>query len=140
MKIDAGRLRDEPEISLTPLIDVVFTLIIFFVVTTTFDSRAALQVKLPQASAREVTDPSDALLIQIDAKGRYFVGASEVLKSDPASLREAIVRVAGDKRDQTVLLRADANTPHQSVVTAMDVLGKLGFARLSIATAPEPDA
>lgn len=139
MKIDVGRLRDEPEISLTPLIDVVFTLIIFFVVTTTFDSRAALQVKLPQASAREVTDPNDALLIQIDAKGRYFVGASEVLKSDPASLREAIVRVAGAQRDQTVLLRADANTPHQYVVTAMDVLGKLGFARLSIATAPEPD-
>ncbi len=139
MKIDAGRLRDEPEISLTPLIDVVFTLIIFFVVTTTFDSRAALQVKLPQASAREVTDPSDALLIQIDAKGRYFVGANEVLKSDPASLREAIMRVAGDTRDQTVLLRADANTPHQAVVTAMDVLGKLGFGRLSIATAPEPD-
>lgn len=139
MKIDAGRLRDEPEISLTPLIDVVFTLIIFFVVTTTFDSRAALQVKLPQASAREVTDPSDALLIQIDAKGRYFVGANEVLKSDPASLREAIVRVAGDAREQPVLLRADANTPHQAVVTAMDVLGKLGFARLSIATAAEPD-
>lgn len=139
MKIDVGRLRDEPEISLTPLIDVVFTLIIFFVVTTTFDSRAALQVKLPQASAREVTDPNDALLIQIDAKGRYFVGASEVLKSDPASLREAIVRVAGAQREQTVLLRADANTPHQYVVTAMDVLGKLGFARLSIATAPEPD-
>jgi len=78
-------------------------------------------------------------LIQIDAKGRYFVGANEVLKSDPASLREAIVRVAGDTRDQTVLLRADANTPHQAVVTAMDVLGKLGFGRLSIATAPEPD-
>lgn len=137
MKIDAGRLRDEPEITLTSLIDVVFTLIIFFVVTTTFDSRAALHVSLPRASAREVTDPNDALLIQIDAKGRYFVGANEVLKTDPASLREAIERVAGDKRDQNVLLRADAMTPHQAVVTAMDVLGKLGFVRLSIATAPE---
>src|SRR3546814_12083176 len=61
---------DLPEITLTSLIDVVFTLIIFFVVTTTFDSRAALHVSLPRASAREVTDPNDALLIQIDAKGR----------------------------------------------------------------------
>src|SRR3546814_16384268 len=100
MKIDAGRLRDEPEITLTSLIDVVFTLIIFFVVTTTFDSRAALHVSLPRASAREVTDPNDALLIQIDAKGSYFVGANAALKSDTASLRRAIERVAGNRRGQ----------------------------------------
>jgi len=137
MKIDAGRLRDEPEINLTSLIDVVFTLIIFFVVTTTFDKRSAIQVNLPKASAEEQVAPQDALLVVVDAKGRYFVGANEVLKSDPESLREAILRVAGKDREQPVMLRADAATPHQAVVTAMDVLGRLGFKRLSIATAAE---
>lgn len=137
MKIDAGRLRDEPEISLTSLIDVVFTLIIFFVVTTTFDAHSALQVNLPKASPEEKAAQKDVLLVVVDASGRYFVAANEVLKSDAESLREAIVRVAGKDRDQPVTLRADAQTPHQAVVTAMDVLGKLGFKRLSIATAPE---
>ncbi|MDX2298979.1 MAG: biopolymer transporter ExbD [Xanthomonadaceae bacterium] len=137
MRIDAGRQRDEPEITLTSLIDVVFTLIIFFVVTTTFDAHSALQVNLPKASPEEQAPARDVLLVVVDAKGRYFVGANEVLKSDPDSLREAIVRVAGKNREQPVVLRADAMTPHQAVVTAMDVLGGLGFKRLSIATAPE---
>lgn len=134
MRIDTARQRDEPEINLTSLIDVVFTLIIFFVVTTTFDKRSAIQVNLPKASAEEKAESPEALLVVVDAKGHYFVGANEVLKSDAESLREAILRVAGKDREQAVTLRADAMTPHQSVVTAMDVLGQLGFKRLSIAT------
>ncbi len=72
----------------------------------------------------------------VDAEGRYFVGGSEVLRRDVASVREAIGKVAGDDKNRTVVLRADAKTPHQAVITAMDAIGQLGFSRLSIATVP----
>lgn len=136
MKIGAHTHNDEPEIGLIPLIDVVLTLIIFFVLTTTFQDRSALKVELPQASANTAEAPKDPLLIVIDQQGRYFVGGSEVIKRDVDSLREAIGQVAGDDRGRPVTLRADARTPHQSVITAMDAIGQLGFERISIATVP----
>lgn len=134
MRFDAGRLRDEPEISLTSLIDVVFTLIIFFVITTTFDERAAIQLNLPQASTPATLEPEETLVVLVGADGRYFVGEDEVLRRDVESLRAAIARVAGERRDLPVTLRADARAEHQSVVIAMDALGQLGFTRISIAT------
>jgi biopolymer transport protein ExbD len=134
MRLDTGRLRDEPEISLTSLIDVVFTLIIFFVITTTFDERAAIELKLPEATAPAVLEPQESLVVQVDAEGRFFVGGEEVLRRDVDSLRSAIARVAGEDRQQPVTLNADAAARHQSVVTAMDALGQLGFTRISIAT------
>jgi len=140
MNFSSRRFREEPEISLTSLIDVVFTLIIFFVVTTTFDERSAIQLDLPQASTDPASVPAQPLTIAIDPQGRYFIGSSEVLKRDAASLRQALEAVVGDQRDQGVVVRADARTPHQSVVTALDVLGQLGFARVSIATVGAEDA
>lgn len=134
MRLDTGRLRDEPEISLTSLIDVVFTLIIFFVITTTFDERAAIELNLPESSATTAFDAVETLIVAVDGEGRFFVGDQEVLRRDVESLRAAIARVAGDNRDQPVTLRADARAQHQSVVTAMDALGQLGFTRISIAT------
>ncbi len=137
MRLDSGRLRDEPEISLTSLIDVVFTLIIFFVVTTTFDARSALKLQLPRADAPPTLEQSQPLTITVDVEGRYYVGNEEVLRRDAASLREAVRRVAGDDRDRPVMVRADARTPHQAVVTAINVLGQLGFRQVAIPTAPE---
>jgi biopolymer transport protein ExbD len=139
MNFSSGRYREEPEISLTSLIDVVFTLIIFFVVTTTFDERSALALQLPEASTQEQVDLTQPLLVIIDAEGRYFVGNEEVLKKDADSLRRAIEQQAGDDRERAVTLRADARTEHQRVITALDVLRSLGFARVQFATtAPEP--
>ena len=140
MRIGSARPEEELEISLIPLIDVVLTLIIFFVVTTTFQDRNALKISLPEASGQQTETPKDPLVIVVDAEGRYFVGGNEVLRRDAAALREAIGKVAGDDKDRTVILRADGNTPHQAVVTAMDSIGRLGFSRLTIATVPaEPD-
>ncbi|MBB5206954.1 ExbD/TolR family protein [Chiayiivirga flava] len=140
MRIGARATTDDPEIGLIPLIDVVLTLIIFFVVTTTFQDRSAMRVELPQAAAQSAEVPKDPLLVVIDEQGRYFVGGSEVIKRDVDSLREAIGQVAGDDRERAVTLRADARTPHQAVITAMDAIGQLGFTRLSIATVPGTDA
>ncbi len=131
---------EDLEISLVPLIDVVLTLIIFFVVTTTFQDRSAMKVALPEAAAQAAETPKDPLVVVVDAEGRYFVGGAEVLRHDRASLREAIGKVAGEDKNRTVILRADAKTPHQSVVTAMDAIGQLGFSRLSIATVPASDS
>ncbi len=139
MRIRDHRADDEPEINLIPLIDVVLCLIIFFVITTTFESRSVLKLELPQANGEPSVDPSKALTLLVNADGRYFVGDRESLRTDVESLKRTIVDVAGDDRERAVLLRADARTPHQAVVTALDALGQLGFYKVSIATAPEPE-
>ncbi len=134
MNFGSGRANDDVELNLTSLIDVVFCLIIFFVVTTTFDQRSAIKLQLPEASG-VAAEVSEALIVVIDAEGRYFIGANEVLQKDGPGLREAILAVAGEGAARGgVTLRADARTPHQSVVTALDVLGQLGYEKVSIAT------
>lgn len=133
-----GERVDEPEINLIPLIDVLFCLILFLVLTTSFNQRAALRLQLPQSSATAVADPKPPLIVLVDIEGRFFIGNTEVAKKDLDSLKAAILQAAGSDRDRQVLLRADGRTPHQSVVTAMDALGQLGFVKLSIATTPEP--
>ena len=138
MRIRDDRAHDEPEINLVPLIDVILVLIIFFVITTTFDSRSTLQLQLPSATGEPAAEQTKALSVLINAEGRYFVGEQEVLRTDIDALKQALTEVAGSDRGRAVLLRADARTPHQAVVTALDALGQLGFRRISIATAPEP--
>ena len=140
MRIRDFRADDEPEINLVPLIDVILILIIFFVVTTTFDARSVLKLQLPQANGEPSEASAKALSVLVNAEGRYFVQDREALRTDLESLKRTIVEVAGDDRKRPVLLRADARTPHQSVVTALDALGQLGFRQISIATAPEQRA
>lgn len=137
MRIRDHRADDEPEINLIPLIDVVLCLIFFFVVTTTFDARSVLKLQLPQASGEPAEAQSKALSVLVNADGRYFVDDREALRTDVESLKQTLRDVAGNDRERPVLLRADARTPHQAVVTALDALGQLGFSRVSIATAPE---
>ena len=137
MKLSTGRVPDEPEINLVSLIDVVFCIIIFLVVTTTFDQRSAIKLVLPSSQANSEVDPGEPLTVLVDADGRFFVGNNEVLKRDVASLKDAIALVAGTDRDRPVVLRADARTPHQAVITAMDALGQVGFKKIYIATTPE---
>lgn len=140
MRIRDHRGDDEPEINLVPLIDVILVLIIFFVITTTFDARSVLKLELPRATGEpNVSDPK-ALTLLVNADGRYFVDDREALRTDVESLKRTLVDVAGSDRERPVLLRADARTQHQAVVTALDALGQLGFQRVSIATAPEQAA
>ncbi|MFT3806214.1 ExbD/TolR family protein [Arenimonas sp.] len=136
MKLGGPRDTDEPEINLISLIDVLFCLILFLVVTTSFTQRSMLKLQLPQAEATAKAESGPPLTLLIDNEGRYFIGNNEVLKTDVSSLKEALVRVAGDDRSQPVVLRADGRAPHQSVVTALDALGQIGFVKISIATAP----
>lgn len=137
MRIRDHRADDEPEINLVPLIDVILVLIIFFVVTATFDARSVLKLELPRATG-EASESNNALTVLVNADGRYFVDDREVLRDDLESLKATIGEVAGNDRDRPVLLRADARTPYQAVVTVYDALGQLGFRRIMSATAPHP--
>lgn len=136
MRIRDQRAYDEPGIDLVPLIDVILVLIIFFVITTTFDARSTLQLQLPVASA-QAPPPAKTLSIIVNADGRYFIGEREVLRTDIEAVKQAIAEAAGPDRELPVMLRADARTPYQAVVTAQDALAQLGFRRIAIATAPD---
>ena len=125
---------DEPDINLTPLIDVVFLLLIFFMVSTTFKRDAELAVELPEASAEPAVREQNILELVIDAQGRYFLGDKELVNRRLETVKQALADAAGEQRDRPLVIRADAQTPHQAVVTAMDAAGQLGFKRLSIAT------
>jgi len=134
MKLRAAETED-PEINLASLIDVVFLLLIFFMVSTTFEHQAILKVDLPEAS--NVSNPEnqpDSYELVIDHRGQYYLNDRQLVDGRPSTLRAAFNEAAGEKRDIPVILRADAETPHHFVVTAMDVTAQLGFKRLSIAT------
>ncbi len=139
MRLQSAR-PDDFEINVISLIDVMLTLLMFFVMTTTFVQHSVMKVTLPEASDTTTDTPRDALIVMIDSDSHYFVDNNEVLNPALDTLKEAIARIGGDNRDRQVILRADAMTPHQAVVTAMDALGQLGFMHLSIATTQTKDA
>lgn len=128
------RQREEPAINLTALIDVVFLLLIFFMVTTTFNRETRLAVNLPEADAEAAEAVPEQLEIAVDAEGRYAVNGRLLADRQPETLQRALAEEAGEDRDMPVVLVADSEATHQSVVTAMDALGQAGFSRLSIAT------
>ena len=137
MNLGGGRsIVDEPEINLISLVDVVFCLIIFLVVTTSFNQHSGLKLLLPQAGAPASPEQVAPMTITVDAEGHYYVGSEELRETDVASLRAAIERAAGERRDLPVVLSADARSQHQSVVTALEALGEAGFEKVSIATTP----
>lgn len=136
MRISNDRRGDDFEINVIPLIDVLLTLLMFFVLTSTFIQHSRLQVTLPQASTQDRDMNAPALTVMIDHDGRFYVGSDEVMGEGIEALKQTIARNAGDDRERPVTIRADAMTPNQNVVTAMDALGQLGFTRLSIATTP----
>jgi biopolymer transport protein ExbD len=125
---------DEPEVNLTPLIDVVFLLLIFFMVSTTFEHQSRIQIELPEATA-EATKPDDeSLEIIIDSQGRFFIGEEQVVNTELKTLKGAISKTVGEREGVPVIIRADAKTPHQAVITALDATSQLGLTRISLAT------
>jgi biopolymer transport protein ExbD len=131
------RQHEDPEINLISLIDVLLVLLIFFMVSTTFQQEGRVKVQLPQASQIPLPRGThEALVITITAEGGYRVNERALINANPDTLRSALVKEAGTERGP-LTIRADARTTHQAVVTAMDVAGKLGFAQLNIATVHE---
>jgi len=129
------RTKEEPTVDLTSLIDVVFLLLLFFMVSTTFERQALMKVELPDASAvEENVEVPDGLELVIDDEGRMYLNDQRLIDSEPRTIRAAMHQEVGENRDIPLILRADRQTPHHYVVTVMDVAAQLGFHNLSIAT------
>ena len=130
-----NHVKEEPTVDLTSLIDVVFLLLIFFMVSTTFDRQALLKVDLPEASVVEDREElPDSLELVIDDQGNMYLNDQRLIDSDARTIRAAINEAAGENRNVPLILRADRQTAHHHVVTAMDVAAQMGFSNLSIAT------
>ncbi len=135
------RRREDPELSLVPMIDVVLVLLIFFMIATSLRHESLLEIRLPEAAGQPMPGAIAQLEVSIAADGRYAVNGQTLQSSDPATLK-ATLRAATDGRVLPLTISADGRTPHQAVVTALDVAGQLGIRQLSIATVnaatPEP--
>jgi biopolymer transport protein ExbD len=131
------RLRHErepsPEITLTPLIDVVFLLLIFFMVSTTFERDAELLVELPQASSEAEPARQDTIEVVVDVQGRFYVGGHQLVNTQLDTVRRALEQAAEGLDEPQVVVSADAQTPHQAVVTVMDAARRAGLVRLTFA-------
>ncbi len=130
---------DEPDVNLTPLIDVVFLMLIFFMVSTTFEHQSRIKIDLPEASAAPTSQEDEKLEILIDAQGRYFIGDQQVVNTTAKTLKSAISKAVGEREGLTVIIRADAETPHQAVITVLDVTSQLGLTHISLATSKTQD-
>lgn len=129
------RRAEEPEINLVSLIDVVLMLVVFFMLSSTFVEDSSLRIRLPEAGTESMPRSSAArLVIAVTEAGSFRVDGRELINASPETLRAAILKVAGADRTAVVTVRADARATHQSVVTAMDVVGRLGFREVNIAT------
>ena len=139
MKLQS-RSKEAPEINLTSLIDVVLLLLVFFMVSTSFVRDAEITLRLPQAETPTSPNTLDEVLdITVTQTGSYIVNGRPLVNSQRRTLRAAIERLMGETRDLPVTIRADAEATHQSVVTAMDVVGQLGFVQINIATVTPPE-
>ncbi len=135
MQFRSNNDGQEVDVNLTPLIDVVFLLLIFFMVSTTFDTTSQLKIDLPEAEANFIKNKQNKLEITINAKGDFYLNGRQIPSQNASALSASISRqiADGDKSIQ-VMVQSDALTPVQSLVTALDVVNRLGLTNLSIAT------
>lgn len=133
------RPRAQLEVNLTSLIDVVFLLLIFFMVSTSFVKQSQISIRLPEAESASIVEESpDRIDIMITETGTYLVNGQELINNRPETIRNALQKVSAGNNDLPMTISADANARHQHVVTAMDVAGRLGFTKINIATVNDP--
>ena len=129
---------DLADINLTPLIDVVFLLLIFFMVSTTFNKETEIQIDLPEASGEPIQKEEFVVEISIDSLGRYFVNDRRLVDTKLTTLKAAITQTIGDKKNPQVIINSDKETAYQSVVTVMDAVRQLGLNKFSLTTTQTP--
>lgn len=125
---------EEISVNLTPLIDVVFLLLIFFMVSTTFTKESHLEIELPEAAGEKSTTESKQIELVINHKGEFSINSRPLVNNKEDTIKKAVIKVSGGDKKLPFIITADAKTPHEYVVKAMDVAGKLGFVHLSITT------
>lgn len=122
------------DLNITPLIDVVFLLLIFFMVSTTFQRESEITIELPESSGDAVEKEKIVIEVSIDSQGSYFVNKRRVKNNDIKTLKKAISVTRGDNKEPKLIISADKMTPHQSVIKVMDAARQLGLVNLTFAT------
>ena len=134
MNIRAGRTREDPEINFIPLIDVLLVILIFLMVTTTYQRVAELQITLPEADAEPAKQRPKEINVGVDAQGRYVIERNVVNYTSVAALADALKAAAGDAKEPVVVINADANATHQSVIHVMEAARAVGLVHITFAT------
>jgi biopolymer transport protein ExbD len=134
VNLRAGRGREEPEINFIPLIDVLLVILIFLMVTTTYQRVAELQITLPEASADPAQPRPKEIIVGVDAQGRYVIDKNVFPFTTITALADALRRSAGDAKEPVVVINADANATHQSVIHVMEAARQAGLIHITFAT------
>ncbi len=133
------RRPESPEVNITPLVDVVFLLLIFFMVSTTFQRESELGIELPEASATADPTRKDFLEISVDAKGRYYLDGRPLVNTSTATLVQALRQRAGELGgDPPVVVSGDRDSPYQAVMAVLDAAQRVGLTRVRFATQIAP--
>ena len=138
MNLRGTRGRDDPEINFIPLIDVLLVILIFLMVTTTYQRVAELQITLPEADAEQVKQRAKEINVGIDAQGRYVIDKTVFMFTTVAALADALKHAAGDDKEPVVIINADANATHQSVIHVMEAARIAGLIHITFATQSPP--
>jgi len=125
---------EEPDVNLTPMIDVVFLLLLFFMVSTSFIRESSLKVDLPEATGEAMVEQQQPIDIVIQADGQFLVNDEVLPVISRETLTNVLKRVAVDRTDPHIIISADANAEYQHIVTAMDTAQQLGYTKLTLAT------
>ena len=138
MNLRGNRARDDPEINFIPLIDVLLVILIFLMVTTTYQRVAELQITLPEADADPMKQRPKEINVGIDAQGRYLIDKTVFTFTTAAALADALKRAAGDAKEPVVIINADGNATHQSVIHVMEAARMAGYIHITFATQSPP--
>lgn len=131
MNFRRGHQREDPEINLVPLIDVLLVILIFLMVSTTYTKFAELQINLPKADAEKQHDRPNQINIAVDTAGRYMIESTPVNTTDPEVLSEHMRKAAGILNDPVIVINADANATHQSVIRIMEAARIAGYSHIT---------
>ena len=134
MNFQRGRTREEPEINLIPMIDVLLVILIFMMVTTTYAKFSELQINLPQASGDKSAAQSNQINVSVDASEHYAVNNVVTPFIDVDALSQVLLKTAGEQKDPTIIINADAKAPHQSVINIMEAARIAGYSRITFTT------
>ncbi len=138
MDFRRGSQRDEPEMNLVPMIDVLLVIVIFLVVTTTYSRYSELQINLPSAQANQAQEKPNQINVAITANGRYVVERVTLGTGDPATISVELKRAARGNPDPMIVINADGNATHQSVINVMEAARLAGFGRITFTTQQPP--
>lgn len=134
MNFRRGSPREEPEINLIPMIDVLLVILIFLMVTTSYAKFSELKVNLPQAGGKAGAEQVQPINVAVDAAEHYAINDQGIAYSGVVALAAALKNAAGDQTDPTIAINADAKTPHQAVINVMEAARQAGYGRITFAT------